>query len=121
MDDEDALLRAEAACRRLTIQYGRGIDTYDDELVLSVFTEDAVWAATGRQPLRGHEQIKAWLAGRDRSILYQHVIAGSMLETLDRNEASGRCSFTGYSAPGAAASGIATARLPETVGIYHDR
>src|SRR5262245_11245823 len=99
MNDDDALFRAEDACRRLTVRYGRGIDSYDDELVLSVFTEDATWAATGRPPLQGQEQIRAWLAGRDRSILYLHLIAGFMLESLDGDEASGRCTFAGYSAP----------------------
>lgn len=119
MDPLSALL-IEAECSRLTIRYGHCIDAYDDEGVVALFAEDAVWNHATHGPLRGHAEIRRFLAGRDRSTLMRHVMSNFEIEILDASRARGLSYWTGYVAHNHTPGTEASARPPFSVGEYRD-
>jgi len=109
---------ADAAIREVVTGYGRCVDTYDDETLLELFTEDGVWERPGQAPLRGRAQIAAFLRGRDRAVTIRHIISNVTVEV----EAADRATASSYwtvlkAAPGAPA---VQPLLPFAMGEYHD-
>ena len=119
VDEQDRLL-IEAACQRLTLRYGRCIDLNDDEGVLSVFDENAVWNRPGQPPLRGHSEIAEFLRTRDRTTLMRHVMSNFQLDIRDAAHASGVSYWTGYVAVDHAPGTVALPASPFSIGEYHD-
>ena len=89
--DLQEFLLIEAACRRLTLVYARGIDLYDDDMVLAAFARDGIWNRPGNPPLRGHPEIAEFLKSRDRAILMRHVMSNFQLELLGASRATFSC------------------------------
>lgn len=118
----DALgrLLGEAACTRLVTRYCRHIDTYEDEAVVSLFTPDGVWERPGWPPLCGHDEIRRFLGGRDRTTLMRHVISNCLIDVIDASRARGVSYWTGYVAPSHTTPAPAAPRGPYSIGEYHD-
>ena len=119
--DNDLRSSIEAACTRLLVQYARGIDLYDADMVLGVFTEDATWQRPGNPLLEGREEIRSFLVGRDRTVLTRHVMTNLLLDSVDADHATGVSYYTGYNADGYGDIGTAPTRAPFSMGEYLDR
>lgn len=82
------------AIRGLAIRYALGLDKFDLDLALSVFTTDARFDATefGLPMLTGLEAIRKFLDGHQQTVLSQmHLVANHLLAAGRENEATGTC------------------------------
>ena len=118
--DLQEFLLIEAACRRLTLVYARGIDLYDDDMVLAAFARDGIWNRPGNPPLRGHPEIAEFLKSRDRAILMRHVMSNFQLELLGASRAKGVSYWTAFVAENHVPGTTAKPSAPFSVGEYED-
>ncbi len=74
--------RDGAALRRLVEQYARAVDQRDPELLLGVFTADAV-LSTLRGEVRGHEQLRSIPRRLERYRATMHLLGSHHTEADD--------------------------------------
>ncbi|MNL27442.1 SnoaL-like domain protein [compost metagenome] len=116
----DRIIAIERACHRLTLQYGLYLDTYRDDALAALFTDDAVWERPGQASLQGAEAIRNFLVSRDRVLMF-HVLSNFLLEHASEQEARGVSCFTAYRDDNGKPGEIAASRAPFSAGRYHDR
>jgi uncharacterized protein (TIGR02246 family) len=77
----------DAAIREVIVGYCRCADTFDDEQMLSLFTHDGEWLRPRQEPLRGLDQIGAFLRARDRTVIGRHISNNIMVEIIGPDKA----------------------------------
>lgn len=85
--------------RQLSYRYAWGWDTGQIDLLLGVFTPDAVWdeSAVGVEPCRGHGEIRA-IFEKFRPAMTggsMHPTVNHMINFTDSDHATGICYFLG--------------------------
>lgn len=108
---------AEADCRAAIARFAACQDGFDDEGVLALVTEAALWH--GSPDACGKAAIRARLAARPREVLTLHVISGTVVDIEDAALARARSVVIVYRFAGAGA-GPASPTLPHTIGTYDD-
>jgi len=108
----------ERACEGIIVAFANGVDRWDDENVLALFTDDGVLDRAG-QKIAGREALRKWLSERPRNVMTRHVASNIALKRLSANEATGLSYFTFYRAEGATTP--ASIPGPAGLGEYEDR
>jgi hypothetical protein len=107
----------ERECSRLVIRFCLLVDAYRHEELVKLWTPDAVWE-TWRGPVRGMEEIRAYLEAKDRSDTGIHVVQNILVDVKDARNAQGSAVFTYYANQRGDAD---AARTPRVIGRYEDR
>lgn len=108
----------ETACRDLVNGYSRCVDNFEDEALVQMFAREGRWLQPRVAPFEGREQIRAFLASRDRAVTMRHAVTNVLVDVRDATHASGVCYFTVYRQP--RDTPAAQALTPFAVGEYHD-
>lgn len=96
--NEQAELQIEAACRRLLMRLAVAVDRNDHSMLLSAFSEDAVWRRPDQAPMIGHAKIRRFLElllAKRTSLefpnghLHRHLMTTVHVEVLDDTQARG--------------------------------
>jgi uncharacterized protein (TIGR02246 family) len=103
--------------RDLTFRYSEGWDFKDWDVLLDVFTEDAVWdpSALGMPKAKGMEELRPLFDGFCRTMVggSQHIQGNLRVHFLDPDNATGRCYVIGQTRN-------ATGGDTEVMGFYED-
>ena len=106
------------ACEEIIVAFANGVDRFDDDNVLALFTDDGVLDRAG-QRIAGRDALRQWLSERPRNVMTRHVASNVALKRLSQSEASGLSYFTFYRA--IANSAPASIAGPAGLGEYEDR
>jgi hypothetical protein len=115
-DDE----RAERACERLSIAFAIGVDRFDDDAVLNLFTHDGVFNRPGNV-VKGRDALHGWLKGRPRDVVTRHICTNISIKVINKKEASGITYFTFYRGAKDGEPSVLPLHGPDIVGEYLDR
>jgi len=105
---------ASAAIREVLVAISRATDTFDDELMLELFTHDGEWWRPGREPLRGQAQIGEHLRGRDRGLNGRHIATNMLVDVQGPDRATAISYYTFLKAAPDGGPVLAS------MGEYHD-
>ena len=109
---------ADAAIREVLVGYCRCVDTFDDATLLELFTQDGEWLRPGQEPLRGREQIGAFLRGRARATTTRHIPSNMVVDVQGSDTATAISCYTLLKRiPGSTPE---AALRPAVLGEYHD-
>jgi uncharacterized protein (TIGR02246 family) len=109
---------ADAAIREVLVGYCRCVDTFDDATLLELFTQDGEWLRPGQEPLKGRNQIGAFLAARDRATTTRHIPSNMIVEVQGPDTAVTISCYTLLKRnPGNTPE---QALKPAVLGEYHD-
>lgn len=112
--------QAERACERLSIAFAIGVDRFDDDTVLDLFTADGVFNRPGNV-VKGRDALRGWLKGRPRDVVTRHICTNIAIKVINEKEASGITYFTFYRGPKDDDRPVLPLNGPDIVGEYHDR
>ena len=107
---------AEHECRTAIHRFASCLDTFDDEGVLALVTDDCLWR--GAPDADGHAGIRARLAGRSRQLRTLHVVTGTVVNFDSERSANARTIVAVYRFE---KPGVQLPSLPHTLGVYDDR
>ena len=103
-----------AAINEVIVAYCRFVDLYEDVSMVALFTNDGHWLRPGKEPLRGRDEIKAYLQTRDRSVRTRHIPSNVLVTVNDAESATAVSCYTIMK------SGPDGSPMPVTLGEYHD-
>lgn len=89
MDALERLL-AEQDCRHLVVRAAAHADNNEPDAFAALFTDDAVLARPGAEPLQGREAIRAAYAKRPADRISRHLLAQTLLTFEGPGIAQGR-------------------------------
>lgn len=105
---------AVSAIHEVIVAYCRFVDMFDDDAMAALFTPDGEWLRPGKEPLRGREEILAYLRTRDRGTQARHVPTNVIVNVEDSKSATAISYYT------IVKRGPDGGPLPVTLGEYHD-
>lgn len=114
--DDCRRMMIERACSRLVLQFCLLVDGYRHAELVELWAPNAEWE-TWRGPLRGKEEIRAYLDAKDQSDTGIHIVQNILVEVEDARNASGSAVFTYHGTR----RGDPDALTPRVVGRYRDR
>jgi len=79
--------------KQLSHRYSRGLDTFDLEGILSVYTDDAVFDASGFElgKMEGRDQLRKFFGGSLETLKTSIHLIGSHIIDVDGDSAAGSC------------------------------
>lgn len=110
----------EAACAKLLNRFAYALDAYDYTTVVSLFTDDAEFAAFGTS-YKGVAGLKTWLAKRDTDMVTRHIVSNVIIDLLDDKEAVGYARTAAYRVRGWRGKEPAPMANPVYILDYKDR
>lgn len=108
----------DAAIREVLNGYCRCVDTFDDEKLLELFTEDSEWLRPEKEPLHGRAQIAAFLNARDRNVTSRHITTNIVVDLEGAEKARAVSYYMVLKSASSTMPGHAFA--PAVMGEYHD-
>ena len=114
------IAQIEQECNKLSILYANCLDTFEHDKVLELFAADGVWNHMTKGPLRGHDEIRSFLAGRNRELLLRHIASNGEVNVVSATRATGRSYWTAFIATPSKAGGLPTVGAPASIGAYDD-
>jgi uncharacterized protein (TIGR02246 family) len=78
-----AELLAKQACVELVTRYAEAVNAWDIDAFVSLFVEDGIWQRPGQAPLRGRQEIRAFMESQPVDRVLRHVNGGVRVEVLD--------------------------------------
>jgi uncharacterized protein (TIGR02246 family) len=82
-----AELLAKQACAELVTRYAQAVNAWDIDAFVSLFVEDGIWQRPGQAPLRGRQDIRAFMESQPVDRVLRHVNGGVQVEVLDPERA----------------------------------
>jgi uncharacterized protein (TIGR02246 family) len=82
-----AELLTKQACAELVSRYAQAVNAWDIDAFVSLFVEDGVWQRPGQAPLRGRQEIRAFMESQPVDRVLRHVNGGVLVEVLDAERA----------------------------------
>jgi hypothetical protein len=116
MNEQDRML-AEHACQRLCMAFHVHVDAYQNNDIVALFAEDAVWHHKSGL-LKGHGDIAAYLNSKSTYPIVRHLVTNVLIDVEDPNSASGVAYVTVfYAEPG---KGAPLLQEPIVLATYYD-
>lgn len=110
----------EAACAKLLHRFALHLDNYDYTNLLSLFTEDAEFAAFGRS-YKGLSGLNAWLTGRETDMITRHINSNIIIDMVNDKEAVGSARCVAYRLRGWRGKEPGPMAQPVYILDYNDR
>jgi hypothetical protein len=111
----------ELECARLAIAWTYHLDRHENDKMVALFAEDAVFHSQAGVDVVGHEGILRVLQKRDPNRVTRHVLAAPYIEMTGPDEARGVSAFTVFDGfkDQHQGSGPMPLLAPVTVGEFH--
>lgn len=119
MNNSTSGLDAFIACQMLLYRFSHSLDSHDPEGVASLFTETGIWYRQG-EALKGRARIIRALQARDSSVVTRHLVTNIVVEPVDRQTVSSRCTVLTYKAQKGTNRESSELGFPVSVLDYHD-
>lgn len=119
--DSLARMQIEHECARLIKVYCNSIDAHNVEGVVGVFAKDGVWQRPGNPPLKGHAEIREFVAHHGVGAVSAHYVTNIVVDVDDDARASSNAYALVFRGRGAAAAGPLPMSLPRLVVHYQHK
>jgi uncharacterized protein (TIGR02246 family) len=112
-------LSIKMACADLVTRYAMAYNRWDLATFVGLFSEDAVWQRPVNSPLRGRNEIRAFMESLPREQVSRHVNGASWAGVVDDDHAVGWSQTVVYQTLGTRET-PAQLQLPTMVAEYED-
>lgn len=106
------------ACERVVLRFTAAFDASDLDGMLAEFAPDGAWQRQ-EGAVRGHDGLRALMAGRPPGLLVRHVITNMRVATAGAGSATCMSYVTVYRHDHGGAKPVPLGQ-PALVGVYHD-